>query len=161
MGFFDKLFGKSEFEICAPVAGRAVPVKEVSDPTFGEEIMGKGIAIRPTGNKIVAPCDCTVDLAFDTGHAVSLVSDFGAEILIHVGLETVSLKGEHFSVKVKTGDKVKKGDVLIAFDPEAIAAKGFDIITPVVICNSSDYTTFNTYVDQDVQPGDKVIGLVK
>lgn len=161
MGFLDKLFGKSELEICAPVAGKAVPVKEVSDPTFGEEIMGKGIAIRPTGNEIVAPCDCTVDLAFDTGHAVSLVSDFGAEILIHVGLETVSLKGEHFTVLVKNGDKVKKGDVLIKFDREAIAAAGFDTITPIVVCNSSDYATFNTYVDKDVNAGDKIIGLKK
>ena len=161
MSFLDKLFGKSELEIGAPVAGKAVPVKEVSDPTFGEEIMGKGIAIRPTGNQVVAPCDCTVDLAFDTGHAVSLVSDFGAEILIHVGLETVGLKGEHFSVKVKNGDKVKKGDLLIEFDREAIAAKGYDTITPVVICNSADYPTFNTYVGQDVNPGDKVIGLKK
>ena len=161
MGFLDKLFGKSELEICAPVAGKAVPVQEVSDPTFGEEIMGKGIAIRPTGNQIVAPCDCTVDLAFDTGHAVSLVADFGAEILIHVGLETVGLKGEHFSVKVKNGDKVKKGDVLIEADIAAIAAKGYDTITPVVICNSGDYSTFNTYVGKDVVPGDKVIGLQK
>ena len=161
MGFLDKLFGKSELEICAPVAGKAVPVQEVSDPTFGEEIMGKGIAIRPTGNQIVAPCDCTVDLAFDTGHAVSLVSDFGAEILIHVGLETVGLKGEHFSVKVKNGDKVKKGDVLIEADIAAIAAKGYDTITPIVICNSGDYSTFNTYVGKDVNPGDKVIGLQK
>ena len=69
MGFLDKLFGKSELEICAPVAGKAVPVQEVSDPTFGEEIMGKGIAIRPTGNQIVAPCDCTVDLIAEIGRA--------------------------------------------------------------------------------------------
>lgn len=161
MGFFDKLLGKSEIEIGAPVAGQAVAIQEVSDPTFGEEIMGKGIAIRPTGNQVFAPCDCTVDLAFDTGHAVSLVADCGAEILIHVGLETVSLKGEHFSVKVKNGDKVKKGDLLIEFDREAIAAKGFDTITPVVICNSTDYSTFNTYVGKEVTAGDKVIGLKK
>lgn len=83
-----------------------------------------------------APCDASVDLMFDTGHAVSLVADFGAEILIHVGLDTVNLKGEHFNVHVKTGDKVKKGDLLIEFDVAAIAAAGYDVITPLVICNT-------------------------
>ena len=136
MGFFKKLFGSAMDEVYAPVAGEAVPVTEVSDPTFGEEILGKGIAFRPTEGQIFAPCDATVDLMFDTGHAVSLVADHGAEILIHVGLDTVKLKGEHYTVHVKNGDKVKKGDLLIEFDPAAISAAGFDVITPMVICNT-------------------------
>ncbi len=161
MGFFDKLFGKKGDAVCAPVAGQAVAISEVSDPTFGEEILGKGIAIRPSQGKVYAPCDADVDMMFETGHAVSLVAAFGAEILIHVGLDTVNLKGEHFTVHVKSGDKVKKGDLLMEFDHEAIAAKGYDTITPVVICNSGDYGTFKTNIGKAVQPGDTVIELAK
>ena len=161
MGFFNKLFSKPMDTICAPVTGRAVPVSEVSDPTFGQEILGKGIAIKPTVGKVFAPCDATVDMMFDTGHAVSLVADCGAEILIHVGLDTVNLKGEHYTVIAGNGDKVKKGDLLMEFDMDAITAAGYDIITPVIICNSADYTTFNTHVNADVSAGDVVIELAK
>lgn len=161
MGFFQKLFGKSLDAICAPVAGEAVPVSQVSDPTFGEEILGKGIAIKPSAGKVVAPCDGVVDMMFDTGHAVSLVADCGAEILIHVGLDTVNLQGKHYTVHAKNGDKVKKGDLLMEFDPEAIKAEGYDIITPVIICNSGDYGTFKTSVDKTVATGDVVIELAK
>ena len=89
MGLFDKLLGKSshadDLVIYAPMDGEAVPVSQVNDPTFSEEILGKGIAIRPTGTQVVAPCDATVEMMFDTGHAVSLQADNGAEVLIHVG----------------------------------------------------------------------------
>lgn len=161
MGFFQKLFGKKYDLLCAPVAGNAVPVTQVPDPTFAEEMLGKGIAIEPTEGKVFAPCDATVDLMFATGHAVSLVADFGAEILIHVGLETVSLEGKHFTVHAASGDKVKKGDLLIEFDLEAIKAEGFNTITPMVICNSDAYTTFNTHVGKAVTGADVVIELGK
>ena len=130
MGFFKKLFGKPMNEFTAPVAGKAVPVSQVPDPTFAEELLGKGIAIEPTEGKVYAPCDATVDMMFETGHAVSLVADCGAEVLIHVGLETVTLKGKHFTIHAANGDKVKKGDLLIEFDLEAIKAEGFNTITP-------------------------------
>ncbi len=159
MGFFKNLFSGSELELGAPVEGYAVSVKEVSDPTFGEEILGKGIAVRPTGNQIVAPCDATVDLMFDTGHAVSLNADSGAEILIHVGLDTVNLKGKHFTVHAKSGDHVSAGQLLIEFDREAIAAEGYDVITPMVICNTDKYGEINLYVDKNVTAGEKVMGL--
>ena len=159
MGFFKNLFSGSELELGAPVEGYAVSVKEVSDPTFGEEILGKGIAVRPTGNQIVAPCDATIDLMFDTGHAVSLNADNGAEILIHVGLDTVNLKGKHFTVHAKSGDHVSAGQLLIEFDREAIAAEGYDVITPMVICNTDKYGEINLYVDKDVTAGEKVMGL--
>ena len=161
MGVFQKLFGKQLDSICAPVAGEAVPISQVSDPTFGEEILGKGIAIQPADGKVVAPCDATVDMMFETGHAVSLVADFGAQILIHVGLDTVTLQGKHFNVKAANGDKVKKGDLLMEFDPDAIKAEGFDIITPVIICNSDEYATFNTFTGKTVAAGDVVIELGK
>ncbi len=163
MGFFDKLFsGKSkEEELGAPVDGEAVPLSEVSDPTFGEEILGKGVAIRPTGNQIYSPCDASVDLMFDTGHAVSLKGDNGAEILIHVGLETVALKGKHFKTFANTDEHVAKGQLLIEFDREAVAADGYDTITPMVICNTADYQSVNSYTGKSVLAGDTVLGLVK
>ncbi len=161
MGIFSKLFSKSLDEICAPAAGEVVPVTDVNDPTFSEEMLGKGIAIRPSEGKIVAPCDASADMMFDTGHAVSLIADNGAEILIHVGLDTVNLKGKYYTVHAKNGDKVKKGDLLIEFDATAIAAEGYDIITPVVICNSADYKTVETLTGKTVAAGDPVIRLGK
>ena len=161
MGFFKKLFGKNLDTLCAPVAGHAVSVQTVPDPTFAEEMLGKGIAIEPAEGKVYAPCDATVDMMFDTGHAVSLIADFGAEVLIHVGLETVSLGGKHFTIRAKNGDKVKKGDLLMEFDLEAIKAEGFNTITPMLVCNSGDYGTFETYIDKSVTSADAVIGLAK
>lgn len=161
MGIFSKLFSKPLDEISAPAAGEVVPVTDVNDPTFSEEMLGKGIAIRPSEGKVVAPCDASVDMMFDTGHAVSLVADNGAEILIHIGLDTVNLKGKHYTVHAKTGDKVKKGDLLIEFDAAAIAAEGYDTITPVVICNSADYKTVETLTGKTVVAGDPVIRLGK
>ena len=161
MGIFKKLFSKPMDELCAPVAGNAVPVSQVPDPTFAEELLGKGVAIEPTEGKILAPCDATVDMMFETGHAISLVADFGAEILIHVGLETVSLKGEHFTIHCANGDKVKKGQLLIEFDLEAIKAAGFNTITPMLVCNSGDYGTFKTNVNKPVTNSDVVIELAK
>ena len=161
MGIFKKLFGKQMDELCAPAAGNAVPVSQVPDPTFAEELLGKGIAIEPTEGKILAPCDATVDMMFETGHAISLVADFGAEILIHVGLETVSLKGEHFTIHGANGDKEKKGQLLIEFDLDAIKAAGFNTITPMLVCNSADYATFKTNVNKAVTNDDVVIELAK
>ena len=161
MGILKKLFGKPMDELYAPVKGEAVPVSQVPDPTFAEELLGKGIAIMPAEGKILSPCDATVDMMFETGHAISLVADFGAEILIHVGLETVSLKGEHFTIHCANGDKVKKGQLLIEFDLEAIKAAGFNIITPMLVCNSGDYTTFKTNVNKTVTNDDVVIEIAK
>ena len=161
MGFFDKLFGKKLEEIYAPIAGKAVAITEVPDPTFAEGMLGNGIAIEPADGKVYAPCDATVDMMFDTGHAVSLVTESGAEILIHVGLETVGLEGKTFTVHVQNGDKVKKGQLLIEADLEAIKAAGLPTITPVLICNTDDYLTFKTHVDTAVTNADLVIELGK
>jgi len=161
MGFFKKLFGKPVDSIYAPMAGKAVPITEVPDPTFAEGMLGNGIAILPADGKVYAPCDATVDMMFTTGHAVSLIADCGAEILIHVGLETVSLEGKPFTVHVANGDKVKKGQLLIEADLDAIAAAGLNTITPMVICNTDNYPTCNTFVGKDVTNEDVVIELAK
>ena len=168
MGFFQKLFGSSQeppkptgpIQIFAPAAGEAVPITQVSDPTFGEKILGDGLAIKPSEGKIFAPCDGKVDMIFETGHAVSLVSRDGAEILIHVGLDTVELKGQGFKVHAKAGDKVKKGQLLIEFDIPAITAAGYDVTTPVVVCNSDEFTNVKTHTGP-VTNGDLVIELEK
>ncbi len=163
MGIFDKLFGggkPSGIVVAAPVAGEAVPIREVSDPTFGDEILGKGVAIRPSQGKIFAPFDGTVDMMFDTGHAVNLISADGVELLIHVGLDTVKLKGEHYTAHVKNGDTIQKGQLLLEFDPAAIAAAGYDVITPIVVCNSAEYTSVTPRTGS-VEPGDDLLTLEK
>ncbi len=166
MGFFDKLFGKADAGVnkngvYAPVAGQAVPVTEVPDPTFSSGMLGNGIAILPTDGKVVAPCDATVDMVFTTGHAVSLVADNGAELLIHVGLETVGLNGQGFTIHAQNGQKVKKGDLLIEADLEAIKAAGLNTITPVLVCNSDSFSKFKTSVGKAVTNDDMVIELGK
>lgn len=165
MGFFDKLFGKGDKvkanAIYAPVSGKAVPITEVPDPTFAEGMLGNGVAIIPDDGKICAPCDAKVDMMFVTGHAVSLVADNGAEVLIHVGLETVALEGKPFTIHAKNGDTVKKGDLLMEVDLEMIKAAGLNTITPILICNSDDFSTFKTTVNQDVTNADVVIELKK
>lgn len=165
MGFFSKLFGKSEEvngnHIYAPMAGKAVAITEVPDPTFAEGMMGNGIAIIPTDGKVCSPVNGTVDMMFETGHACSLVSDTGVEILIHVGLETVGLQGKPFKIAVKNGDKVKKGQLLMEADLDAIKAAGLPTITPVLICNTDDYPTFKTTIGKDVTNADVVIELAK
>ncbi len=161
MNFFDRIFKPAEEIVGAPVAGKVVPVSEVNDPTFSEGIVGQGVAILPTGNVVVAPCDAVVDVMFETGHAVSITTAFGAEVLIHVGLETVKLEGRHFTVHVKKGDRVKAGQLMIEFDREAIAAEGYDTITPVVICNAEEFGKLTTTTGRVAAVGDRIIGLQK
>lgn len=161
MGFFSKIFGQKYDELTAPVAGTAVPVSEVPDPTFSSGMLGDGIAILPTDGKVCAPCDATVDTMFDTGHAVSLVADCGAEILIHIGLETVGLHGKGFTIHAQNGQKVKKGDLLIEVDLDAIKAEGLNTVTPMLVCNSSDYAKFEKVTGSAVTNNDVVIRLAK
>lgn len=159
MGFFKKLFGKNTDDFYAPMAGKAVPITEVPDPTFAEGMLGNGIAIEPADGKVYAPCNATVDMMFTTGHAVSLVAENGAEILIHVGLETVTLEGRPFTVKVADGDRVKKGQILMEVDLEAVKAAGLNTITPMLVCNSDDYEGFKAYSGMDATNDDVVIEL--
>lgn len=165
MGFFSKLFGKSDNNtnglIYAPMRGQAVNITEVPDPVFAEGLLGKGIAIQPADGKVFAPVDGTVSMMFETGHAVSLVSKAGAEILIHVGLETVSLQGKPFTVHAKNGDKIKKGQLLLEVDLEMIKEAGLPTITPVLVCNTDDYTSFNMVTGKAVTNDDVVIELGK
>ena len=109
---FDFLKKKDKgIEIGAPVKGKAVPISQVSDPTFGEEILGKGVAIQPEDGKIYAPADGTIEMLFDTKHAVSMTTTEGVELLVHIGLDTVALKGEHFTAHKGNGEKRRSSDL--------------------------------------------------
>ncbi|WP_346971191.1 beta-glucoside-specific PTS transporter subunit IIABC [Clostridium paraputrificum] len=151
---------KNKISIKSPVKGEAVPLSQVDDPTFAEEIMGKGIAIIPTEDEIFSPINGTVSLVFNTKHAIGLKTEDGAEVLIHIGLDTVKLNGEHFTTFVKSGDKVKVGDKLVEFDREAINNKGYDIITPIIITNSSDYLDIIPKDVTSVNQGDEVLAIL-
>lgn len=159
MGIFEKLFGKPVTKLYAPVTGKAVPIAQVPDPAFSENMLGYGIAVIPAAGKAYAPCDATVDKMFQTGHAVTVVAENGAEILIHIGLDTVKLGGKHFTICCKNGDKVKKGDLLIEFDVDAIKAEGYNPIVAMLVCNSKDYSIFNTSTDKEVTNDEVVIEL--
>ena len=155
-GLFKKKKDKAHV-LGAPAKGKAVSLKEVSDPTFSEGILGDGVAVIPSEGKIYAPADGTIGMVFDTLHAISLTTDFGAEVLIHVGLDTVQLKGEGFEGHVKAGDTVKKGDLLLTVDLEKVKAAGYDIITPMLICNTADYAAVTAQADKEVNAGDDVL----
>lgn len=162
MGLFD-MFKKKDAQIAlgAPMKGKCVSITEVPDPTFGEEILGKGIAIIPADGHVYAPADGTISTVFPTGHAVGVTTPDGAELLIHIGLDTVELKGEPFEIRVENGQSVKKGDLLIVADLEKIREAGKETITPLVICNSDAYAKVETFTGRDVEAGDEVVKLEK
>ncbi|WP_045518751.1 beta-glucoside-specific PTS transporter subunit IIABC [Neobacillus niacini] len=131
-------------QIVSPLAGKVVELKNVSDPVFSSDAMGKGIAIEPTVGRVVSPVNGTVAVAYKTKHAIGLISDQGAEILIHIGLDTVQLEGKYFTSHIKQGDKVSIGDLLVEFDIEKIKAEGYEVTTPVIITNTSKYSDITT-----------------
>ncbi len=155
--------GKSvtAYELGSPAKGKAVPLSEVNDPTFADEILGKGAAVIPEEGRICAPADGTVGMMFETKHAVSLTTEYGAEILVHVGLDTVELKGKFYEAHVKAGDVVKKGDLLISFDIGEVKAAGYDVITPVLVCNTDDYSSVEAVTGNSVAVGDTIVNITK
>lgn len=144
-------------EVSVQDAGTAVPLSQVNDPTFAEEILGKGLAIRPAEGKVFAPFDGTVETVFETKHAMGLRSDDGLELLIHVGLETVNLNGKYFTAHVTDGQRIHRGDLLLEFDRDAIAAAGCETITPVIVSNTDDYSEIRTVTGRLVGPEDPVL----
>ncbi len=141
----------------AHLAGTVVPMEQVQDEAFASCVLGEGVAIEPTEGKLYAPADALVDNLFDTHHAIGLVTDTGAELLLHIGIDTVKLGGQHFTAHVKTGQKVKKGDLLISFDLEAIKAAGYLCTTPMIVCNTDDYAAVKTLAAGTVAPGQDLL----
>jgi PTS system beta-glucosides-specific IIC component len=117
-----------------------VPLETVNDESFSQKLLGDGVAIKPTEGIVRAPCDATISSVIETKHAVGMTCDNGAEVLIHVGLDTVKLKGKYFESLVGLDQKVKAGDPLIQFDLESIAASGYDTTTPFIVMNSDEYS---------------------
>ncbi|PRT69703.1 PTS beta-glucoside transporter subunit EIIBCA [Streptococcus anginosus] len=149
----------SDETIVSPIVGQMVDLKDVNDPVFSSGAMGQGVAVKPSEGVVYAPADAEVTIAFATGHAYGLKTTKGAEILIHVGIDTVSMNGDGFDQKVAQGDKVKAGDVLGTFDAAKIAAAGLDDTTMVIITNTADYASVTPVTEDTVAKGDAVIEL--
>ena len=143
--------------IQTPIVGDVVALENVNDPVFSSGAMGQGIAVKPSQGVVYAPADAEVSIAFATGHAYGLKTANGAEILIHVGIDTVSMNGEGFEQKVAQGDKVKAGDVLGTFDSNKIAAAGLDDTTMVIVTNTADYASVTPVASGSVVKGDTII----
>ncbi|RKQ30268.1 PTS sugar transporter subunit IIA [Oceanobacillus halophilus] len=162
---FGKLFKKkeevTEVSLVAPVTGEFVALEDVPDPVFSQKMMGDGFAIKPTNGEAVAPVDGKIMQVFPTKHAVGLLADNGAEILIHIGLETVSLDGEGFTAHVSEGDRVKQGDKLISFDRNVIGEKAKSTVTPVIITNTDDMSEITVMDKSQVTAGQDSVLTVK
>lgn len=145
----------------SPLTGEAVSLKNVNDPVFSDEIMGKGMAIIPTEGKVVSPVNGTVEMLFDTKHAIAIKDENGVEMLIHIGLDTVKLGGKYFNAHVKQGDKVNVGTLLVDFDMEKIKEEGYDCITPIVITNGNEFGEILSIDDKAVTQGEELIKIIK
>ena len=134
-------------------------LENVEDEAFASKVLGEGIAIEPSDGKLYAPCDGKVEMIFDTNHAINIVSREGCEILLHIGIDTVKLNGKYFKAHVSDGQEIKKGDLLISFDIEGIKDEGYKTITPMVICNTDDYSSVNPEVSGTISAGEKIIEI--
>ncbi len=165
MSLLGNIFGSSkkneeEIILITPAAGDLIDITEVSDETFAGKILGDGIAVIPHDGRIYAPFDGTVETMAETGHAFSMTGPGGAQILVHVGIDTVKMKGEGFKVLHSESDEVKEGDVLIEADLDAIKAAGYDPVTILIVLNGDDFSGL-TKSGGFVNPGDEVLRLVK
>lgn len=151
---------KERMVLVSPLEGKVVPLAEVPDQVFASGVLGKGVAVEPSVGKLFAPADGTITTLFPTGHAVGLTTTDGAEILMHIGMDTVSLDGEGFEAAIKQGDTVKKGDLLVSFDIEKIKAAGLPVITPVVVTNTNEYLDVLDMEQTDVLPGEDFLTIV-
>lgn len=143
--------------IVSPLKGHIMPLKDIADEAFSKELLGKGIAIKPSEGTVYAPCDGTVMTVFPTKHAIGLISDGGCEILIHLGMDTVKLDGKYFEAHVTSEQKVKKGDKLVSFDLEKITEAGYSMDTPIIVTNSADYFDIISMQKGSVNVGDDLL----
>ncbi len=148
-----------QITLAAHLNGTVVPLAEVDDEVFSTGVLGEGIAIEPDEGKLYAPCDGKIDTVFDTKHAVNIVSEDGCEILLHIGINTVKLEGKPFTVHVNEGDSVKKGDLLVSFDIRQIKDAGYKTTTPMIICNSDDYSKFDVTASGKIKAGNDIIKI--
>ncbi len=145
--------------ITAPIAGTVIPLEEIGDGVFSEKMVGEGFAIEPSSNEVYAPADCEVATVFGTKHAIGLLTADGVELLIHIGIDTVQLNGAPYTINVKEGDKLRKGDLIGSFDSKAIVDAGYRTVTPVVVTNSDAYTGFELVKTGAAAVGDDVLKI--
>ena len=155
----DTILNNVETEVKNPISGKVIALSDINDPVFSSGAMGKGIAIEPSDNKVYSPFDGTIEFIADSKHAIGLRSENGVELLIHVGMDTVQMKGRGFDIKTEANKKVKMGDLLLEFDRNAIEKEGYSLITPVVIINSDEYEESTLCINEDVENGKTIINL--
>ena len=151
--------GQKAVCILAPMKGTMIPIQDVPDETFGAEVLGKGAAVIPEEGKVYAPFDGQVNLVFDTKHAIALTSNDGVELLIHVGINTVELGGNYFTVFVQSGERVRAGRLLAEFDMAGISSEGYDLTTPVIVTNTDDYKAVTALNVGAVKVGEPVLSV--
>ncbi len=149
----------AEIMMYSHLNGAVVDLEDVEDDVFSQKILGEGIAVEPSEGKLYAPCDGKVDSVFDTKHAVNILSSDGAEVLLHIGIDTVKLGGKHFESHVSDGQEIKRGDLLITFDIEAIKAEGYKVTTPLIIGNTDDYSAIAAAAQGKISAGSKILKI--
>lgn len=148
---------KANVSLYAHLNGKIIPLEKVKDEAFASKVLGDGIAIDPEDGRLYSPCSGRVEMVFDTGHAVNLISDEGCEILLHIGIDTVKLNGKYFKPHVKDGQHVEKGDLLITFDMEKIKGAGYNTVTPMIICNTGDYKKIDVITSGRIKHSEEII----
>lgn len=156
-GLFKKNKKEEALKFVAPISGKAVDLSEVPDPVFAQKMAGDGLGIDSTGDTIVAPCDGELTLVFKTKHAFAMTLDNGVELLVHIGIETVSLNGEGFEQLAEQGTRVKAGTPIIKIDRELIKSKGLSLVTPVLITNPDAVKSMDVKTGMDVVAGETVV----
>ena len=154
------LFKKKKNSFLSPMTGKSVSIKEVPDETFSSEMLGKGVAIIPSDGLVTSPTSGKVSTIFETLHAISILADTGEEILIHIGLDTVKMNGDGFSSYVKVGDIVKPKDPLIKADLEKIKSAGFNPITVMLICNSTEFKSVESVTNIPVTNDSEILVVI-
>ncbi len=157
----EELAEGTQITIATPLEGELIPLSEVEDEVFASGAMGQGAAVIPTVGKLVAPFTGEVTTLFPTKHAIGLTDENGIELLVHLGMDTVELNGEHFTSHVGDGDEIQQGDVLITFDIEAIKQAGYSVVTPLIITNTNEFKQVASEKSRHVEPGDKIVTVVK
>lgn len=161
LSMFKNLFKKQVLiDLHSPLDGEFKPINKVSDPVFSQEMLGRGVAVEPTNEVCTAPADCVVLQVFDTNHAIVLDVE-GAEVLIHIGIDTVKMKGDGFTSLVKAGDTVKRGQALIHFSIEKIREAEHPLTTMMIVCNHADYSEFTVKETEKVNGDSVLISLAK
>lgn len=156
-GLFKKNKKNQKLNLVAPVSGKTINLSEVPDPVFAQKMAGDGLGIDSTGDVIVAPCDGEVTLIFKTKHAFAMTLENGVEIIVHIGIETVSLNGEGFEQLVEQGTKVKAGTPIIKFNKDIISEKGLSLTTPVLITNPDNAKSIKAIENIDTKAGETTV----